>query len=380
MFRARRTTSAAAAGLSLAVALACGDNQKGASSITGNGPPTGLAACTSPQFLTVPLLSLSSISSIVPLGNLNPPSHTFPTDHIYFYMSTSSTIAAPGAVVVTNVVVQHRTGGGQPNVDDYLVTFFPCADVMLELEHVKSLSVSLSAKVGPIDGFCQPSYVTGGFTNQQCSKSTNVALAAGEAIGVAAGSLDLLARDRRITIGWVNPTRLSDPTGEYGDKHIACPIDYFVASIADQYRAKLGPPGAIRTVAPVCGEVMLDVPGSASGRWFVPGAPTYPEDVHLALAHDNINPATAAFSVGTSIPTLPSGVYSFTPATSGRVNLDFRFVTIIGETECYTASNNRRVLLQLTSATRIRIQGFGTGACGDPSTWVMDAGAVEFER
>ena len=123
-----------------------------------------------------------------------------------------------------------------------------------------------------------------------------------------------------------------------------------------------------------------DVANTASGRWFRPGSPTYPEDPHLALAHDNYQPALAAFSVGTSIPSLPTGVYTFTPASTGRVNLDFQYVTTIGETECYSTSRNQRVLLQLVSASRLRVEGIGPGACGDPATWVLGAGAVEFER
>ena len=84
--------------------------------------------------------------------------------------------------------------------------------------------------------------------------------------------------------------------------------------------------------------------------------------------------------VGTSVLSLPTGAYSFTPASSGRVSLDFAHVITIGEIECYTVTGNRRVLLQLASVSRLRIQGFGTGACGDPATWLLDAGAVEFDR
>jgi hypothetical protein len=372
------TLTAALAIELVAAAAACGDKGGGPTSI--DGPPQGLAACGSSPWLTAPLVAVGDIFVVSPLGNLNPPPHTFPTDHIYLYMSRSSTIAAPGASVLTNVVVQHRTGGGQPAVDDYELTFFPCADVQLQLAHVASLSPGLRALVGTLDVSCNPSYQTGGFTYQQCYELVNISLTAGQIIGSAGASLDVSARDRRVTLAYVNPTRLSDPEGAYGDKHAACAIDYFVASIADPLRAKLGPPGAVRTAPPVCGEVMQDVPNTAAGRWFFPGSPTYPEDPHLALAHDNIDPAFGAFSVGTSVPSLPTGVYKFTPAQTGRVNLDFRFVTVAGETECYEVTGNRRVLIQLVSVARLRIEGFGTGACGDPGTWTLSAGAVAFDR
>lgn len=372
-----KCTAAAATGLAL-FALACGDHGSGGA--TGPGPPKGLASCNSAPFLSVPLVPIGNIRSISPLGNLNPPSHTFPTDHIYLYMSVFAPIAAPGAIVVTNVLVQHRSGGGQPAFDDYAVTFFPCADVMVQLGHVASLSAQLSSQVGTIDGECFPASQTGGFTYQQCRKSVSIAMAAGDVIGMTAGTLDVLARDRRVSVSYVNPSRASDPVGEFGDKHVSCAIDYFIASIGDPMRAKLGNPPVIRTTPPVCGEVMQDAPGTAAGRWFRGASPTYPEDPHLALVHDNIAPGLGAFSVGTSIPSLPTGVYTFTPAASGRVNLYFRFVTTVGEIECYAVSRNQRVLLQLASPTRVRVEGIGPGACGDPGGWVMGAGAVDFDR
>ncbi len=86
------------------------------------------------------------------------------------------------------------------------------------------------------------------------------------------------------------------------------------------------------------------------------------------------------FSVGTSISSLPSRTYTCTLTATGRVNLAFRFVTTIGETEGYAVSANERVLLQLVSATRLRIQGIGSGTCGDLSTWILGTGAVAFKR
>lgn len=362
------------------LAMGCGDHG-GSGGPTGLGPPQGLANCSAPQFLTTSLVPFADIRFISPLGNLNPPPHTFPTDHIYLYMTVfTSPITAPGAIVVTEVLVQHRTGGGQPALDDYAVTFFPCADVMIRLGHVAQLATQFSAKVGALDGECGASYPTGGFTYQQCRKSVNISMAAGEAIGVTGGTLDVLARDRRINLSWANPARLSDPVGDFGDRHIACAIDYFVAPIIDQLRSKLGNQATIRTTPPVCGEVVQDVANTAAGRWFRPGSPTYPEDPHLALAHDNVVPSLGVFSVGTSIPSLPTNVYTFAPVPVGRVNLDFRYVTTVGEIICYAVSRNQRVLLQLVSPVRIRVEGIGPGACGDPATWAFSAGAVEFER
>ena len=359
------------------VALACGDHGGGPTAID---PLKGLASCSAAPFMATPLVPFENISSVAPLGNVGPPSHTFPTDHIYVYMTTVAVISMPAASVLTNVAVQHRTGGGLAPVDDYSLTFHPCADLQLQLGHVARLSARLSAQVGALDSSCGPSYQTGAFTYQGCGKNLNLKMAAGDAIGVSAISLDVYARDRRVSVSYVNPSRLNDPTGDFGDRHPACPIDYFTAPIADQLRSKLGPPGLIRTTPPVCGEVMQDVPNSAAGRWFHPGSPLNPEDPHLALIHNNVQPELALFSVGTSIPSIPSAGYTFTPMSSGRENLDFRYVTTVGEIECYSLFGNRRVLLELVSTSRIRLEGISPGPCGDPGTWAFSAGAVEFER
>ena len=69
-----REALAAAAALSPLLLLAC-----------GGGPPSSPGSSTSGGSLVFKAspLELSTIRQIVPLGNLNPPGHTLPTDHIY---------------------------------------------------------------------------------------------------------------------------------------------------------------------------------------------------------------------------------------------------------------------------------------------------------
>ena len=125
---------------------------------------------------------------------------------------------------------------------------------------------------------------------------------------------------------------------------------------------------------------MQDVPGTAQGRWYL--GTSAQDDRNLALVHDNVDPAIGAISVGTAIPPLPSRVYRFTPAMSGRVRTDFSLVTADGSIHCYDATDapDRVILLQLLSATTVRIEGLMQAACGDPATWAFGDGAVDFER
>jgi hypothetical protein len=338
-------------------------------------------------------MALTDISTVTPLGNLNPPGHVHPTDHMYFYApplvggTLAVPLVSPGSVVVSEITLNRRSVGGVPTNEDYGLTFAACADVRMAFAHVTELAPSFAANVGAVDGSCDAPYVTGGVTSQQCRKRLRVQLEAGEPIGKTGGpmqgGLDFTALDRRVSLPFVNPERSWGASSPFGQNQAACPLDYFVPSVAASLRARLGRPGFPRTVEPICGEVMQDVAGTAAGRWFRVGVTSAQDDSHLALVHDNVDPTRGVFSVGTSVPSMPSGTYSFTPTVEGRVNLDFQRVTTVGTTYCYQISlppTQLRVLLTLVSPTRVRVQGYGNGPCGDPSAWAFGAGWAEFER
>src|SRR5712672_3030835 len=99
-----RTLSIVAAAV-FVVAVACSKDASGPNL-------SGLATCGPATLLTVTPMDLSDIREIAPLGNLNPPGHTFPTDHIYFYAAAgpSVPIVAPGAIRITQALLQKRTG------------------------------------------------------------------------------------------------------------------------------------------------------------------------------------------------------------------------------------------------------------------------------
>jgi hypothetical protein len=363
------------------------------SSIGPEGPaPSGLASCDTGAPLTVSPVPLGAIHEIAPLGSLFPPGHTTPTGHIYFYFAPSGQanmtpvpLVAPGDIVVTEVLQQTRSGGGLPAFVDYALTFFPCADLRLFLAHLTSLDAVLTARISSLEANCRPSYSTGGFSYQQCVTSTTVAVGSGESLGTVSGpgqgALDFGGADRRVTpLAFVNPSRSPGANEPFGANRTICPVDYFTPPVRDALRTLFGRGGERRNAPPVCGEVMQDVAGTAQGRWFR-GSPAQ-DDLNLALVHDNVNPAIAAISVGTAVPSLPSRVYRFVPASSGRLNSDFPLVTVGSGIHCYDATDvpDALVFLQLVSATRLQIEGRPGASCGDPSTWAFTSAATEFER
>ena len=373
-------------------ALACGDSATGP-----QDPPKGLAGCQGNEFLTVAPIDPALLREIVPLGNLSPPGHTLPTDHLYMNtpkvagVAAVANVVAPGSIVVTGVTKSTRTAGGTADATDYGITFFPCADVIMFFAHIVALSADLSAKVGALT-VCDAPYSTGGTTAVDCRKTVEISLAAGASIGTVGGptnpGVDYGGNDRRVPpLAFVNPSRSYGGGSSFGQNNVVCPLDYFVPAVATALRARLGGNGVTRTIPPVCGTVMQDLANTAQGRWYFDN--TTRDDAHLALAHDNVDPRLGVISAGTSIPSLPSlagDVRTFTPSASGRVNTDFPMVTADNQIYCYqTFRGNvsppaRHVLIQLLSPTRVRIDGIVGATCGDPATWAFSSGAREFSR
>jgi hypothetical protein len=97
------------------------------------------------------------------------------------------------------------------------------------------------------------------------------------------------------------------------------------------------------------GAVTQDVANTAQGRGYFNEAEM--DDLHLALVHDNADPTQGTFSVGYSIASLPSGTSMFTPAATGRVNVDFNRITADGNTYCFenTGQFGKRHILVQTS-------------------------------
>jgi hypothetical protein len=117
--------------------------------------------------------------------------------------------------------------------------------------------------------------------------------------------------DRRVpALAYVDPSRSIGPTGDFGANQSICRIFYFGDATATM-RTLLGAQGKLRTIAPLCGQIMQDVAGSAQGRWFHGSSTLEAED--LSLVHDNANPTLAVFSVGNTVPSLGIGTLAFTP-------------------------------------------------------------------
>jgi hypothetical protein len=196
--------------------------------------------------------------------------------------------------------------------------------------------------------------------------------------------------------GFINPSRHDLNRG-------FCPVNYFVPSLKAAYTAILGVNNGStfipRTLPPLCGTVVQDIPGTVQGDWYYPGAPNIPENPQLALIHHSLDPSTGTFSVGTSVPGF-GGSHDFIPKTAAdgtRINYDFGLVTD-NQIYCYDTLRidfnwgaggadpqltGRIVLLQMTDANldQLKIELRNTGAgCAAAAPWSFSPAAVTFQR
>ncbi len=379
-----------------ALALACGGGGKGNSSdntITGpGGDRSFLASCGSnTQLFSVIPLDRTKITGWVPLGNLNPPAHNFPTDHQYIYLTPSGTttpLLAPGEVTVTVAKITDYHGA---QANDYDITFNSCREVMGEFGHVRSLSASLLSQLGAFDQGCNTYSPTPTQTVTQCyTKPARIVLHAGDVMGTSAG-LDLWLYDSRITpIVYANASRFQTSSDGLDRFHIAPFSDYYAEPARSQVRALLGQyDGAVkRTVEPLGGTLSLDIAGTAQGNWFNASQPTFPESPHLAIVPDNVDPTMVDLSIGTSQPGFSASVYRMFPSTSGNANKHPAQITPGPTVYCYDVRHYfgfgifARMLLQLGDATTLTVEmQTGGGDCASAAPWSFTAGqSVSYRR
>lgn len=308
------------------VAAGCGSSNVTApsSSTTNNTttttPTTGTGSTT--FTLTTPPVALSRIQTITPLGNLNPPGHTFPTDHIYFFHHVGRESEAQYDVVApadgTIVTIQH-------DADDAI--YIAASSV-----HTYYLGHMLVAS-----GIAQNQKVTAG---QRLGTTSPVSHA-----------LDLGVLNSTVNNTFISPDRYGS-----NSRQAEAPYKYF----GDALKAQLNP--LIDTTADNReGQLNFDRSGTLSGNWFHEtlgisesvGPSAGPR--HLAFVRDPVTPTRRVISLGGTVG--PAGIYildasdpdptSITPS-SGAVTLHLS----------NTQQDTRSVpmIVTMTTGTRVRVQ------------------------
>lgn len=314
-----------------------------------------------PGVFTHSFMNNSDFVGLVPLGNLNPPGHTLPTDHLYFYLTNPAiqyNIFSPG-----NLKLKRVKKYNYPTFVEYTLEMSPGGNYRLIYGHVSDLEAGLLSAIGAITSNCQ-TYSTGGSTFNYCEKDVDIALAAGQNLGKAGGHVGQNALD----VGLVK-------YGTGPEAEFFCPLDYCTPALKAQLESRLSNHNgtALRTTPPLCGQINQNLAGTLQGQWFKKGQPKYPEDPHIAFVHDNVNPAKPAISVGTSQTGLSSGVYTFTITGSGTTNRDFNSA-VPGSIYCYQNIGPAvHLIVEFVSADEIKVEAKAGAACVGGETFTANA-------
>jgi hypothetical protein len=257
-----------AAVAALGMLAACGAKNGPSSPSTGTGTGSSSSAATGPgvapgtPIFTQSPIDVASISTIVPIGNLNPPDHTLPTNHSYFFhpSAANAEVRSPAGGTVTTI---------QRGADDQIyVTTSPGFDFYLA--HIR----------------LDENIIQGG------------KLTAGQRIGVtasAAGAMDLGIINNAVTLFFVKPERYIA-----GTLHGDSPLKYFSEAVRGDLYAKVG-----RTGGDKDGRIDFDQAGRLAGNWFTPDLQPLSSTEnfgngpkHLSFARDVNDPSLIRISIG----------------------------------------------------------------------------------
>jgi hypothetical protein len=267
----------------------------------------------------------AAIRWITPLGNLNPPGHSVPTDHIYFYFADPSAAEspvarrvefhAPGDGVVTTVL--DGVGG------DSKVFIRQTSTFTYYLDH---LILSAPLARGAI-------------------------ITAGQVLGTTGGAygVDLGVINESLNLNFIVPSHYISDT-----IHADGPLKYFDEPLRSQLYARVQ-----RIGSDLDGKIDFDVAGRLSGNWFI-GASAV-----LAFAYDTYDPSQVRVSSGTGAMV---GVYAIgasdpLPADvsprSGRVRYALS-IAITGPPRPGTPTIAGYMLAEMIDDTHVKVETFQT--------------------
>ncbi len=306
-----------------------------------------LPDCSGKLFSANPV-DLGKITEISPLGNIAPPGHTFPTEHVFFHITaggqTTDTIPlySPADVHITLITFDH---GVTQDPVDYTIWFALCKDVIGYFNHVKEISSELQQIVS--ESQCK---FQGEDKSKRCNIETLESVETGKfmgRVGRLQGNFDFGLLDLRKTLTFANPDR-------YGTRslHIQCPFDYYNATMKAKFFDLFA-----RTDGR-CGTTAQDAIGTLKGNWFFGNARAdlgTDWDKYLAFVQDNEDTAKSVVSIGGVFITAEK--FEFTPQSSGLVNREFTGVTPDGNIYCYEGQSfSGKILVQLVSKTELKIE------------------------
>lgn len=318
----------------LAVTMsACGGGGSSLTSPTGSTPTATTPG--GPLVFRASPIDLAAIRWITPLGNLNPPAHALPTDHIYFYFANPDAGEQPEA---------RRT------------SFFAPADGTIT-------DVFTSATIPDVKVFVRVSATTSYYIDHlipDAPITRGMTLTAGQRLGTSGSAygIDLGVVNSSLTLGFVNPLRYTNSDSLHAD----APLKYYEEPLKSTLYAMVQRIGSERD-----GRIDFDVAGRLSGNWFSEFG-SFP----LAFVYDTYDPSqvrlsiiglaqTGVFAIGAAEP-LPRDV----SVATGPVR--YTLTRAITGPRPPSGPPMGRLLVQMSSDQRIRAEVFPPTASADAFT------------
>jgi hypothetical protein len=320
-------------------------------------PLPDLHACGASPHLMISPIASDDLASVWPLGHLDPLQHIFPVSHLYLTkpsLETPIPVVSPGSTVLQAVKKVYYTNlETHDEYQEFSFIFGICEGVKLTFGHITPVSSRITDAIAGLTPAFHSESTHGIFIEVEDVYFVAVRFRSGEQIGLASpreygtdfGAFDMHAEP----LPFIHPER-------YGTEARlnVCPIDLFIPHVRHFLESRLGTGGFLgfpfvpRIVPPLCGTVNQDIANTLQGNWFYDVSAADPEDHHVALVHDKIDPRIPVFSLGdrviqvdlpvdssgpATIP-FPFGTYTFSTNSSGFINRDFS-ETEIGYGYCY---------------------------------------------
>ncbi len=357
--------------------------------------------------LTAPLMDPKYISALTPLGNINPPGHTSPVDHIYFATDFRGRIPllAPADAWITNLTeILQADSSGKYIPTGYVVRYIVCDGLVLDFASYTSLIKPLRDEIASQKPECKYGIVKPGHTGGaegQCYYNISYKVKSGEEIGW----VQTVKRDQSYDLpfeiwaaNYNEPARPDVNWDYYNDDryaHSMCTFDLYSGELKKAFYSKFG--GMVvrgddqqkhyvfaqRTIPPVCGQVNQDIVGTIQGMWY--GGDSSEKDLEfqgkgLAFLHNNIDPSQGEISIGGNF-TKQAGVMMFKPTHSGNIDREPSEVKSDGSVYCYNSNQggwniNGKVIVQLVDNHHMRVEHLA-GSCGSGETFKR---AFDYQR
>lgn len=326
---------------------------------------------------TISYVKIENINAITPLGNVDPPDHTIPTNHVYTHFSAGGMskktyeLFAPADIWILHI---YSNFGITQDSEDHTIYFAVCKDVIGYFNHVKKLTPEIN---GIIKKECGEEGIA---DNKDCFVETLEPVAAGTVLGEVGGlqgNFDFGTIDLRTEHDFVNKERYAKRT-----LHIQCALDYYNEDLKNEYYSLLARKDGS------CGKINYDLLNTLQGNWFYGGATEfYGGDwtKHAFFGYDNEKPELAVISIGGTIVPDNEGLrWTFTPEDIGTENRRFADIKADGNIYCYDKNNEDefnigpkgKILVKMMTDEELKVE-FQEGSCSGNLSFTSDAKIYE---